>query len=92
MKKYKLDNEEKQILKDYNDGKYVSVDNLDEEIKLARETAINTIQKKKNINIRLSEKDLQKLKARSVETGLPYQTLAAAVLRQYIERKITLTL
>ena len=58
MKNYKLDPEEKQILKDYDDGKYVSVDNLDEEIKRAREAAKNTLQKTKNINIRLPERDI----------------------------------
>ena len=56
MKNYKLDEEEKQILKDYDDGKYVSVDNLDEEIKA--ETTKNTLQNQ-NINIRLQERDIR---------------------------------
>lgn len=92
MKKYKLDSEEKQILKDYEDGKYVAVDNLDEEIKRAREAAKNTLQKTKNINIRLPERDIQKLKAKAAENNLPYQTLISMLLRQYTKGEIRITL
>jgi len=92
MKSYKLDPEEAQILNDIEAVKYKTVPHIKEEIKKARIYAKNTLNKVKNINIRLSIRDLEKLKARSVETGLPYQTLAAAVLRQYIDRKISLTL
>ncbi len=92
MKNYKLDEEEKQILKDYDDGKYVSVDNLDEEIKRAREAAKNTLQKTKNINIRLQERDIQKLKAKAAENNLPYQTLISMLLRQYTKGEIRISL
>ena len=92
MKYIQLDPEEKQILDDFDKGLYKSVKNLEEEKKKYQEYAKNTINKVKNINIRLSVRDIEKLKARSIETGLPYQTLAAAVLRQYIDRKISLTL
>ena len=92
MKNYKLNPEEKQILKDYDDGKYVSVDNLDEEIKRAREAAKNTLQKTKNINIRLPERDIQKLKAKAAENNLPYQTLISMLLRQYTKGEIRISL
>lgn len=92
MKYIQLDPEEKQFLEDYEKGEFKSVKNLEKEKKHYQEYAKNTLNKVKNINIRISLRDLEKLKARSVETGLPYQTLAAAVLRQYIDRKISLTL
>lgn len=92
MKYIQLDPEEKQLLDDYDKGLYKSVKNLEEEKKKYQEYAKNTLNKVKNINIRLSVRDIEKLKARSIETGLPYQTLAAAVLRQYIDRKISLIL
>lgn len=92
MKYIQLDPEEKQLLDDFDKGLYKSVKNLEEEKKKYQEYAKNTLNKVKNINIRLSVRDIEKLKARSIETGLPYQTLAAAVLRQYIDRKISLTL
>ena len=92
MKNYKLDSEEKQILKDYEEGKYVSVDNLDEEIERAKQAARNTLLKTKNINIRLPYKDIQKLKAKAAENNLPYQTLISMLLRQYTNGSINITL
>ncbi len=92
MKDYKLDKEELQILEDIEAGKYKSVDNLKEVIKRAREAAINTLQKTKNINIRLPYKDIQKLKAKAAENNLPYQTLISMLLRQYTNGDIEITL
>ncbi|EKD71889.1 MAG: hypothetical protein ACD_46C00073G0001 [uncultured bacterium] len=92
MKDYKLDAEELQILRDIEDGKYKSVDNLKEVIKRAREAARNTLLKTKNINIRLPYKDIQKLKAKAAENNLPYQTLISMLLRQYTNGDISITL
>lgn len=92
MKDYKLDAEELQILRDVEAGKYKSVDNLKEEIKRAREAAKNTLQKTKNINIRLPERDIQKLKVKAAENNLPYQTLISMLLRQYTKGKISISL
>ena len=92
MKNYKLDKEELQILRDIEAGKYKSVNNLKEEIKRAREAAKNTLQKTKNINIRLPERDIQKLKAKAAENNLPYQTLISMLLRQYTKGEIRITL
>ena len=92
MKDYKLDKEELQILRDVEAGKYKSVANLKEEIKRDREAAKNTLQKTKNINIRLSERDIQKLKVKAAENNLPYQTLISMLLRQYTKGEIRITL
>jgi len=92
MKNYKLDKEELQILRDIEAGKFKTVDNLKEEIKKASEAAKNTLQKTKNINIRLPERDIQKLKAKAAENNLPYQTLISMLLRQYTKGEIRITL
>ena len=92
MKNYKLDKEELQILRDIEAGKFKTVDNLKEEIKKAREAAKNTLKKTKNINIRLPERDIQKLKAKAAENNLPYQTLISMLLRQYTKGEIRITL
>ena len=87
MKRYKLDEEEKQILRDYNAGKYKRVKNFEEEKKLLQLAAANTLLKKKNINIRISYKTLMKLKAKAIEEGIPYQTLASSILHKYVNSK-----
>lgn len=44
--------------------------------------AKNTLNKTRNINIRLTERDLNRLKAKAIEEGIPYQTLAASILHK----------
>lgn len=84
MKDYQLTEEEKQILEDYNRGEFVSVASLDDRIKKTQKAAKNTLRKNKNINLRVTERDLRLLKVRAIEEGLPYQTLAASILHKYV--------
>jgi len=44
--------------------------------------------KTKNINIRISEPDLTRLKKRAEEEGVPYQTLISSVLHKYITERL----
>ncbi len=82
MKYFELTKEEEQILKDIEAGKYARVKNFEKEKKRLQEIARNTLNKTRNVNLRISEKDLQKLKARAVREGIPYQTLASSILHQ----------
>lgn len=83
MKAIILDDEEEQIIKDFEAGKYVRVKDFAQEKKRLQEIARNTLNKTKNINLRLTERDLHKLKARAIEEGIPYQTLASSVLHKF---------
>lgn len=83
MKYFELDDEEKQILEAFEKGEFVSVDNLEEEKEKLKKIAQATLNKTKNINIRLSEKSLLKIKAKAVHEGIPYQTLVTSVLHKY---------
>ena len=40
--------------------------------------------KRKAINVKVLESDLEKLKSRALEEGMPYQTLLNSVLHKYI--------
>ena len=92
MKNYILDNEEKQIISDIEKGKYKSIPHVKEEIKKIREYAVDTLEKSKNINIRLAHKDIQRLKIKAAENGMPYQTLVGSILHQYANEKIEVKL
>lgn len=81
-KYYELDPEEEEILKAFEEGKLVRVKDFEKQKKLLEQAAKNTLNKTKNINIRLSERDLQKLKAKAVREGIPYQTLASSILHK----------
>lgn len=83
MKYYELDPEEKELLEEFEKGNFKQVKNFEKAKREAVEAARNTLSKTKNINIRLSEKVLFKLRARAAEEGIPYQTLASSVLHKY---------
>lgn len=86
MKHYILTDEEQRILEEVERGEWVPVKNQEKANKEAIETARNTLNKAKNINIRLSERTLAKLKRKAIEEGLPYQTLAASVLHKFANK------
>lgn len=84
--KLKLDPEEQAIEDALEKGEYRSIDNLEKEkIKLSK-AAKYTLSKNKNINLRLPEKTIIKLKAIAARDGLPYQTLASSVLHKFANR------
>ena len=82
MKYFELDKEEQEILESVEKGEWKPVKNLAKEKKRLIQIAKNTLNKNRNINIRLSERDLQKLKAKAAREGIPYQTLAASVIHR----------
>lgn len=90
MKYYELTDEEKRILEEVENGEWVRVPNFKQEKKRFQAIAHNTLNKKKNINIRVSERTLALLKRKAAEEGLPYQTLVSSILHRFINKKLTL--
>lgn len=52
------------------------------------ERILERARKTRNINIRISEHDLGRLKKRAEEEGVPYQTLISSVLHKYISERL----
>lgn len=92
MKYFDLTREEKELLEEFERGEWKEAENAEVEKKRYESYARNTLNKLKNINIRITIKDLQKLKAHAVERGLPYQSIVSALLHQYANRKIKIAL
>ncbi|MCK5851822.1 antitoxin [bacterium] len=88
MKKIKLSQEEKDILTSYENDEWVSVPNINEEKIKLQKIAHNTLKKDMRINIRISSKDLNDIKAKAIEEGLPYQSFITSILHKYISGKI----
>ncbi len=80
----KLDKEEKQILADVEAGKFKSVPRVKQVIRRHAEIARNTMAKTKTVNVRISERDLMRLKATASREGLSYQTFITSVLHKVI--------
>jgi predicted DNA binding CopG/RHH family protein len=78
--------EEQQLVEDFEkafkNGTIESVPDLEARKKELRQMARNTLNKTRNINIRLTERDLYRLKAKAIEEGIPYQTLASSILHK----------
>jgi predicted DNA binding CopG/RHH family protein len=88
MKYFDLTPEENEIEQALEKGKIKPVTNLENEKKRYTSYARYTLAKTRNINIRVSEKTLMKLKARAIFEGIPYQTLAGSIIHKYTSGEI----
>jgi predicted DNA binding CopG/RHH family protein len=52
------------------------------------ETILDVTRKTKNINIRISQLDLDNLKRSAAQEGIPYQTLISSVLHKYLSGRL----
>ena len=84
----KLDKYEKNLEDSISKGEWKSVLNLSAEKKRLTLVAKSTIKKNKTMNIRVNEADLNSLKARALEEGIPYQTLVTSILHKYASGKL----
>ena len=84
----KFDDYEKDVLKSYENDEWISVDNLEEKKEEYARYAKATFLKNKRINIRISEKDFIGIKTKSLEEGIPYQTLISSIIHKYVSGKL----
>jgi predicted DNA binding CopG/RHH family protein len=83
-----LDQQERDIEEAIENETLVPVENEEEWKEKLRLAARATLAKNRHISIRLWEPDLEKLKARALELGIPYQTLIGSILHQYAEGRM----
>lgn len=76
---YQLDEEEKEILEAYESGRLATAPVPEAMVLAAKET----MRKNKNINIRISENDLEAIKLLAAKEGMPYQTLIGSLIHKY---------
>ena len=86
IKKIILDQEEQEILDAIENDTIESVGIEAEEIAMLKKIATHTLAKTKTISIRISERDLFKLKALAAEEGMPYQTLISSTLHKKVKQ------
>jgi len=88
MKKFTLEDEEMELLDSLESNEWNSVENLKDEIAAHQIIAKNTLKKDKRVNLRMSSKDLEDIKAYAAEEGLPYQALMSSVLHKFISGRL----
>jgi predicted DNA binding CopG/RHH family protein len=84
MKIVKLDPDEKNILESFERGEWKTVKDFNKESRLIRQAAVSTLRKDRRVNIRLASRDLEGIRSKAVQEGVPYQTLIASIIHKYV--------
>ena len=87
-KNIKLDKEERQILKDFENGEFKRIPNLKKEKLELEQAARQTLLKDKRINIRISHRDLERIQKRAAREGIPYQTFISGSLHKLVTGRL----
>ena len=84
MRKHKLEKEEQEILDAIESGAWEEVSSKKENLKHYAKIAQDTFRKNQRMNIRISKADLNSIKAKAAEEGIPYQTLVTSIIHKYV--------
>ncbi|OGW19896.1 MAG: hypothetical protein A2Z82_04150 [Nitrospirae bacterium GWA2_46_11] len=83
-----LDKEEKELAESLEKDEWIP--DLDKKgKKLYEASAGYSLNKQRRINIRMTERDLKKIRAKAIEEGIPYQSLISMLIHKFNEGKIT---
>ena len=80
--------EDRDLLESIEKDEWKSAKNKTALIKELKETAANTMLKDQRMNIRIGKRDLDGIKERALEEGIPYQTLVASIIHKYVNGKL----
>ena len=83
------DYNDKELLDSIESGEWKSVNNFDEIKTTLMKAASETALKDYRINVRISIRDVEVLKTKALEEGIPYQTLVTSILHKYVTGKLT---
>ncbi len=76
---------EEQEIVDYIEEQHpASIPNLHDEISNIKTAVKDKYTKRKAINIKVLEGDIEKLKTKALQEGMPYQTLINSILHKYV--------
>jgi len=88
-----FDKYEEELIKSIENDEWVEVPNQKEEIEkimTAAKYTLEKMRKDKRITIRVGNNDLRLIQNKAIETGIPYQTLIASILRKFARGKINI--
>ena len=84
-----LNNEERNLIKSLETDGWKPSKDREAWKTLLSKTATNTLTKDQRMNIRITRNDLEGIKIKAVEEGIPYQTLVASIIHKYVTGKLT---
>ena len=80
--------EDKDIIESVENGEWNSINDFQNIKKKMMIAASETALKDYRINVRISKRDVEALKTKALEEGIPYQTLVTSILHKYVTGKI----
>ena len=83
-----LDSEEQELIELLKDDSWKPAGDIENWKTLLSKTAANTLTKDRRMNIRITQNDLDGIKLKAVEEGMPYQTLVAGIIHKYVTGKL----
>ncbi len=83
------DNDETEIIESIESGEWESVKDFNAVKSQLMKAASETALKDYRINVRVSKRDVEALKTKALEEGIPYQTLVTSILHKYVTGKLT---
>jgi len=78
------DNTDNEIMESVEAGEWKSIPNFNEMKRNLMKAASETALKDYRINVRISKRDVEALKTKALEEGIPYQTLVTSILHKYV--------
>ncbi len=82
----KLTREEREIERSLSQGEWKPAPKS--EARRLQKAVREALKKDKRINIRLSSQDLNGMRERALQEGIPYQTLMASVIHKYVTGRL----
>lgn len=79
-----LDEEERELMESIERDEWTPVANFEEEKEKAMQSARNTIERSKRIDLYLSQKDYHQIQIKAVEEGMPSEVLIASIIHKYL--------
>lgn len=76
--------EDLEILEFIEHKKPESIPHVASEIDQLKLSVRNKLNKRKAINLRLLETDLEQIKTEAIKDGIPYQTLISSIIHKYL--------
>ena len=84
-----FDDQERDLINSIENEEWIPSLESSRLIEEAKKFATSTLKKDKRMNIRIAERDLNNLKVKAMQEGLPYQTLVSMVLHKYVTGQLT---
>lgn len=83
-----IDTEEKELMESLETEECNSIKNLNEKKEEYKIYAKEMLKKDKRVNIRINQHDLDGIKRKALDEGIPYQTLISSIIHKYLNGKL----